>query len=1125
MQGDFSRFTFDPSKHYERVLVQQGRVQLDADWNEQQEILSHRLETETLDLIGPSGAPEHDAGFKISPYYALEFDGVDDYILFSAPAAHVRTRYPSFTIELRVHARSHDRAGTLISSLGFGEAGEYSLMIEDDRTLTFRMFEGQVGTPVMPPERSGERSAELAPDIQVVDIHTRRAIPTDTFCHIAVTVTSGDAVIYVDGQIAARREFQDKHYRARLPLVIGASIPHGRGADHFGGIIEEVRFWSVVRTREEIWAYRDRTVAGTPHALIGYWPLDEGKGTTVRDRTGRGNDGLLGGGIHECIPRWTFRDLAIGAGRYYVHGTLCENEQTALFTSQPDDPGVALPSLSESGWFLVYLDVWKRHLTAIEAPSVREVGLGGPDTTTRLKTVWQARLLPVEVAGERLDDAVLFGTWDEFLRQANATGMLRARRVPAAPGLGNLLYRIEIHDGNRGTAPSIHQTEPEVVTARVVKFFPSTNEVSISPWTLAGVPWEIGQVVAFFDDRASGDPGPLHLATVVDVDDGRQVLGLDAIPPENVRGTAIYLQRVATFKWSRENGSIAFPVQKVDPTGAVVTLGQSGHDCTTLRPGDLVELTDDTRVLQQRSGSLALVSSVDYSRREVLLASPLVDDVGRDPTTHPVLRRWDHGASGECPMRRALAATGPGWITLENGIQVGFEEHGQYRAGDYWLIPARSATEDIEWPRDGRGPISRSPDGIRHRYCLLAAVRFHMGHVHVRDLRRTFASLTAFQSSPDGHHANGHDSNGQDAPDWPVDRHNGHPIETVGSPVPPGFSILGSTPNPPHNYAYTGLSLLLFKSQKRTMVPMRNLGRLHCAVVNDRILLIADSGEVWEFDPQTLQVEHRAYLRPTRYGFGIAVAQGRLFAFGGVDLDGRLTDRTSEYEPSSDRWVTRMPMRSPRSHLAAASVHGKVYAMGGETRSWLGRRASNLNEEYDPERDRWCEWRPMPTSRSSLATAAVDGTIYAIGGEQRSRLPWLGPRKLRTTEQYHPKRDTWQRLAALPTPRSRLAVAQLNGKLYATGGALPAQHPHAPRGSDAIEEYDPSIDCWTSKGTIALPRHLFGLVSIHHEIYAIGKESSDETSAIVESIGASLYIHRSVSAIASPVVMEEFANV
>src|SRR5262245_35366893 len=67
MKGDFSRQTFDPKKHYHRVLMQQGRVLLDADWNEQQAINRRRDECEGADVIGPSGAPKTSPGFQISP--------------------------------------------------------------------------------------------------------------------------------------------------------------------------------------------------------------------------------------------------------------------------------------------------------------------------------------------------------------------------------------------------------------------------------------------------------------------------------------------------------------------------------------------------------------------------------------------------------------------------------------------------------------------------------------------------------------------------------------------------------------------------------------------------------------------------------------------------------------------------------------------------------------------------------------------------------------------------------------------------------------------------------------------------------------------------------------------------
>src|SRR6266702_1690260 len=66
-KGDFTRdtFVFDPfnPKHYSRVLMQQGRVQLDADWNEQTDLLLHYLRALAKDIIGPHGGPGN--GFKI----------------------------------------------------------------------------------------------------------------------------------------------------------------------------------------------------------------------------------------------------------------------------------------------------------------------------------------------------------------------------------------------------------------------------------------------------------------------------------------------------------------------------------------------------------------------------------------------------------------------------------------------------------------------------------------------------------------------------------------------------------------------------------------------------------------------------------------------------------------------------------------------------------------------------------------------------------------------------------------------------------------------------------------------------------------------------------------------------
>src|SRR5215468_7022462 len=67
MPEDISRLTFRKARHYSSVRQQQGRVQVDADWNEQADITAHRIETEAIDVVGPCGTPQGQAGFAIQP--------------------------------------------------------------------------------------------------------------------------------------------------------------------------------------------------------------------------------------------------------------------------------------------------------------------------------------------------------------------------------------------------------------------------------------------------------------------------------------------------------------------------------------------------------------------------------------------------------------------------------------------------------------------------------------------------------------------------------------------------------------------------------------------------------------------------------------------------------------------------------------------------------------------------------------------------------------------------------------------------------------------------------------------------------------------------------------------------
>jgi hypothetical protein len=195
----------------------------------------------------------------------------------------------------------------------------------------------------------------------------------------------------------------------------------------------------------------------------------------------------------------------------------------------------------------------------------------------------------------------------------------------------------------------------------------------------------------------------------------------------------------ATFKWSRDNGSVVFPLVSLAGTTAVVTSLGRDH-CSQLKPGDWVEVCDDVRALREQSGPLAQVEAVDREELKVTLkwpdgvASPPPYAETDTPNRHPLLRRWDHVGKlaahrGALPVVEAETPEA-GWIELEDGVQVQFAEGGAYRAGDYWLIPARVATGDVEWPLtlDSNGkpipgdPAALPPHGPEHHYAPLILV-------------------------------------------------------------------------------------------------------------------------------------------------------------------------------------------------------------------------------------------------------------------------------------------------------------------------------------------------------------------------------------------------------------------
>jgi hypothetical protein len=184
----------------------------------------------------------------------------------------------------------------------------------------------------------------------------------------------------------------------------------------------------------------------------------------------------------------------------------------------------------------------------------------------------------------------------------------------------------------------------------------------------------------------------------------------------------------ATFKWSRDNGTVVSKVTEFKPTENTLVIQKRGKDSLLdFQKDGWVEVTDEFRELNGMPGSLVKLKDVEDTsiiyRPETLIGDDIIE--AKYPLTrNPKVRRWE--SKNDKPIIDSSTVQDGGYIELESGVQVKFED-GYYRTGDYWLVPARTRTGSIEWPKVGESdsdePLALPPAGIHHHYAPLALVQ------------------------------------------------------------------------------------------------------------------------------------------------------------------------------------------------------------------------------------------------------------------------------------------------------------------------------------------------------------------------------------------------------------------
>jgi photosystem II stability/assembly factor-like uncharacterized protein len=722
MKGQFSRLTARRARRYSSVRLQQGRVHLDADFNEQVDIADRRDRFTTRDVIGRSGVPLDGGGFALSAVVSLT--GLDiagtsaravgrrGTVLASADGGTTWTMQavPAGVAEHDVLAVDVFDANTAMATTASGEV----LLQTNGVAWTVQTPADAAGSAIRGVQLLSAAIAWIVGDDGLIlgtanagGVWVKRAAAgvTETL-HAAhfPTAASGWAVGDA-GRIVASADSGATWAAQATPAGFAASLlavrfapdalhgwAVGDGAAILStadggvtwivrtappGVDATLRGLDVVSTTTA-WAVGDsgtvlRTVDGgatwsliAPSAAIAVADLSAvvaSAAATARvagDLSTLANVSISGG-----VASWTAsptlpgRDLAVSVGRMYVDGVLCENDRPSRYLAQPDLIGVVLPGV---GTYRAYLDVWARHLTSLERPELREVALGGPDTATRTQTVWQVRIDPAVLPASTRCADVPEG-WEPG---SMATGRMRARGAPSPLSTDDCL--VPAGGGYRRLENLLYRVEI----------------------------------------HTPGAPG------------------------------------VATFKWSRDNGSVAGRLTATDPApaGKTVTIADAGH----ARDGDFagaawVELTDDRRILNGEPGVLLQVAGVTGTVIKLQTAPPAMSQFGPGA----VVRRWDGTRGVVAGGWMGLATTDA--ATPEDGIDVEFGP-GDYLTGDHWTIPARTLVGDVEWPREDGTPTFLTRDGDEHRFAALAIVAVDAtgGVTVVEDCRTIFPPLGGLET-------------------------------------------------------------------------------------------------------------------------------------------------------------------------------------------------------------------------------------------------------------------------------------------------------------------------------------------------------------------------------------------
>ena len=242
-----------------------------------------------------------------------------------------------------------------------------------------------------------------------------------------------------------------------------------------------------------------------------------------------------------------------------------------------------------------------------------------------------------------------------------------------------------------------------------------------------------------------------------------------------------------------------------------------------------------------------------------------------------------------------------------------------------------------------------------------------------------------------------------------------------------------------------------------------------------------------EYDPERNEWTEKKSVPTGRFRLATSVVRGKIYVFGGTANNFEAVPTVEEYNPKTDTWGKKADMPTARLGLAAAAVGGRIYTIGGAESFFF---PSGAVEVYDPATDTWEKKADMPNPRWGISAVAVASKIYVSGGAvDNSHQKYTD-----MMEMYDPKMDAWTPKAEMPLDYFNAGLSFVNsGKIYAIGGQKWKGKEKDGRLDQnwvlhwTVFEYDVEKDKWTKlNDELPTERSILSTAVVNGKIYAIG---------------------------------------